>query len=70
MNDIINRWARPLLPDVWKFVACEDAAIDIHPEDKVVYCLYPACPVDNQPMIFSVARRGHMMWGGGHLVDE
>ena len=52
-----------LLPAVWKFVACDVAVIEIHPGDKAVDHLYPACPVGDRSMLFSVAHNGHMMWG-------
>ena len=52
-----------LLPAVWKFAASEVAVIEIQPNDKAIYHLYPAFPVENQSIISPAPHRGHVMWG-------
>ena len=54
------------LSAIWKFVACEVAAIEIQPTEAVVSHLPPAPADANNTMLFLVVRHGHRIWGGPH----
>ena len=51
-----------LLPAIWKFVACEVAALEIQPTEAVVFHLSPSYPISNRTMMFLISRQCHMMW--------
>ena len=52
-----------LLPSIWKYLAREVAAIASQAKMGATFHTYPACPVDNESLIFLISHHGHMMWG-------
>ena len=52
-----------LLPSIWKYLACEEIAIEMHSKLGATFHTYPACPVEDETVISPIAHQGHMMWG-------
>ena len=52
-----------LLPTIWNYLACEVAAVGIFPKYGASSHTYPACPTENESLIFPISYHGHMMWG-------
>ena len=52
-----------LLPSIWKYLACEVVVVEIRARVGSVFHTYPACPVENESIIFFIAHQGRMMWG-------
>ena len=51
------------MPSIWKYLACEVAAIAIQATMGATFHSYPACHVDYDSLIFLIAHQCPMMWG-------